>query len=182
MCKNKFAFLPKKGFFYTTLILLTMNTLRPLCCIFMLCLLGCSPKEKKPKFEYKRTKQAPLQKPPAAKTVQLTDLTNKGIGPVTSFVPDEINSNWVAMGAEIFKSKCTACHKMGRKFIGPNLTNIQERRSPEWVLNMILNPEEMLEKDPIAKQLLIEANGAPMANQNISLEEAKYLYDYFRSF
>jgi len=48
-------------------------------------------------------------------------------------------------------------------------------------MNMILNPEEMIQKDPIAKQLLVEANGAPMANQNITEPEARQLLEYFRT-
>ena len=68
-----------------------------------------------------------------------------------------------------------------QKLIGPAPKDILERRSPEWVLNMILNPVEMLEKDPIAKQLLIEANGVPMANQNVSEEDAKKILEYFRT-
>ena len=34
-------------------------------------------------------------------------------------------------------------------------------RTPEWIMNMILNPTEMVEKDPLAKELLVEFNGSP---------------------
>ena len=56
-----------------------------------------------------------------------------------------------------------------------------ERRAPEWVLNMILNPEGMIAQDPIAKQLLAEANGAPMANQHLTEEQARAILEYFRT-
>ncbi len=46
---------------------------------------------------------------------------------------------------------------------------------------MILNPEEMVAKDPIAKQLLIEYNGSPMANQSLEQEEARKILEYFRT-
>jgi cytochrome c len=39
----------------------------------------------------------------------------------------------------------------------------------------------MIQKDPIAKQLLIEANSAPMANQNLTETEARAILEYFRS-
>lgn len=70
---------------------------------------------------------------------------------------------------------------MDKKFIGPALAGVTERRSPEWIMNMILNPEEMIQKDPIAKQLMIESNMAVMANQNLTEEEARAILEYFRS-
>lgn len=81
-----------------------------------------------------------------------------------------------SQGEELFKSLCAACHKPTKKFIGPAPINILERRSPEWVMNMIMNPEQMIKEDPIAIQLLKEANGAPMANQNVSEEQARAIF------
>ena len=40
--------------------------------------------------------------------------------------------------------------------IGPAIKGIYERRSPEWVMNIMLNPTEMLKKDPVAIALLKE--------------------------
>jgi hypothetical protein len=48
-------------------------------------------------------------------------------------------------------------------------------------MNMILNPEKMIQQDPIAKQLLIEANLAPMANQHLTEEQARKVLEYFRT-
>ena len=73
------------------------------------------------------------------------------------------------------------CHKADKKFIGPAPKGIFERRSPEWVMNMILDPEGMTKNDPIAKQLLIEYNGSPMANQGLTEEEARAILEYFRT-
>ena len=87
----------------------------------------------------------------------------------------------VTKGADVFKRMCTACHKPNKKFIGPSPQNILERRTPEWVMNMILNPEEMIQKDPLAKELLVEFNGSPMANQNLSEEDARAVLEYFRT-
>ena len=56
-----------------------------------------------------------------------------------------------------------------------------ERRSPEWVMNMILDPEKMIKEDPLARELLIEFNGSPMANQNLSEEDARAVLEYFRT-
>ena len=128
--------------------------------------------------------EAPEAKP--EKEVETTNvssdpMSNKGIGPISSVTLGEIDQTMVAEGEAIFKAKCTACHKISKKFIGPALKGITERRSPEWIMNMTMNPEEMIQKDPIAKVLLAEANGAPMANQNLTEEEARALLEYFRT-
>ena len=84
-------------------------------------------------------------------------------------------------GKVAYEAKCTACHKPDKQFIGPAPKGILERRTPAWVMNMILNPEVMIQKDPLAKQLLMEFNGAPMANQNLSEEDARAVLEYFRT-
>ena len=108
-------------------------------------------------------------------------LTNKGIGPVKQLTLGELNPAMATEGEEIYKKMCSACHKPTEKFIGPAPKGILDRRSPEWVMNMILNPEEMVKSDPIAKQLLIEANLAPMANQHLTEQQARSVLEYFRT-
>ncbi len=107
-------------------------------------------------------------------------LDNKGIGPVKSVTLADIDDAMVAKGKEVFKTNCTACHKFKKRYIGPGLNGITERRSPEWIMNMILNADEMLQKDPVAKALIAEYN-APMAQQQISEEEARAILEYFRT-
>lgn len=115
---------------------------------------------------------------PASERVELN---NKGVGPIKEVKLGDIDQAMASKGQEIYKNMCTACHKPDKKFIGPAPKGILERRSPEWVMNMILKPEEMLEKDPLAKDLLKEFNGAPMANQNLSEEDARAVLEYFRT-
>ena len=117
----------------------------------------------------------PATETPAAPTGGAgVDLSNKGIG-------NTVDQALAAKGQELFKLNCTACHKPTKKFIGPAPKGILERRSPEWIMNMILNPEEMIANDPIAKQLLAEANGSPMANQHLTEEQARAVLEYFRT-
>lgn len=109
------------------------------------------------------------------------DLDNKGVGVIKSVELGEINQGLVDAGKEHFKMYCTACHKVDKKFIGPAPTGIMERRSAEWIMNMILDPELMVKEDPIARQLLIEHNGSPMANQGLDEAEARAILEYFRT-
>lgn len=119
---------------------------------------------------------------PKPKSMIANPLDNKGIGPIKSVeLADVIDAEMAAHGKEVYEGKCTACHKATEKFIGPAPAGILERRSPEWVMNMILNPEEMTQKDPDAKKLLMEFNGSPMANQNLTEEEARAVLEYFRT-
>ena len=108
-------------------------------------------------------------------------LTNKGIGPVKELTLGELNPTMASEGEEVYKKLCSACHKPTEKFIGPAPKGILERRSPEWIMNMILNPEEMVKSDPIAKQLLIESNLAPMVNQHLTEAQARAVLEYFRT-
>lgn len=155
--------------------------------LFATLLLSCGGKEEKKKEGFSYQKKAPTEKAttkkaekiPASKTI---DLSNKGIGPIKSVVlPADVNQDMATHGADVFKKMCTACHRPDKKFIGPAPKNILDRRTPEWVMNMILNPEEMTQKDPLAKALLIEFNGSPMANQNLSEEDARAVLEYFRT-
>lgn len=111
------------------------------------------------------------------------DLTkSKGVGPIKSVTLDaEIDMALAAKGEEIFKAKCTACHRIDKKFIGPSPQGVLDRRTPEWIMNMILNPEGMVSEDPLAKELLMEFNGAPMANQNLTEDDARAVLEYFRT-
>ena len=106
----------------------------------------------------------------------------QGVGPIKPFaLPGTIDQDMAAKGQEVFESLCTTCHKADKKYIGPAPKGIFDRRNPAWVMNMILNPEEMVQKDPLAKLLLMEYNGSPMANQNLSEEDARAVLEYFRT-
>lgn len=104
-----------------------------------------------------------------------------GVGPVQSVTLDEeIDEALVKKGQAIFDSKCIICHTIDTRMIGPALAGITERRSPEWIMNMMINPQEMTAKDPVAKALLEEYK-TPMVNQNVSEEDARALLEFFRS-
>ncbi len=161
--------------------------MRLLAAVAIITMFGCGGKEEKktdkiqigqkPEVTETKKEEEATQKPS-----QMVELTNKGIGPVSSLtLPTTVDQAMAAKGMEVYKTKCMACHKPDKKFIGPAPKGILERRTPEWIMNMILNPEEMTQKDPLAKALLIEFNGSPMANQNLTEEEARQVLEYFRT-
>ncbi len=104
-----------------------------------------------------------------------------GIGPVKDVVTlGPLDQALLAKGTEVFKGKCTACHKMAEKYVGPALGEVMTRRTPTYVMNMILNPNEMVERHPIAKQLLAE-HMTMMANQGLSVDDARAVVEYLRT-
>lgn len=106
---------------------------------------------------------------------------DNGIGPVKEpVVLGALDQAQVAAGKTTFEGKCTACHKMGEKYVGPALGEVTTRRTPAFIMNMILNPQEMVERHPVAKQLLAE-HMTFMANQGLTVEEARAVVEYLRT-
>jgi len=106
--------------------------------------------------------------------------SKKGIGPITEIALGPIDEKVVAYGQEIFDTKCSACHKWEERYVGPPLAGVTKRREPEWIMNMILNPDEMIKQDEQAKALFAEYL-TPMTFQNVSEDEAEAILMYFRS-
>ncbi len=105
---------------------------------------------------------------------------SKGVGRFTDVKLEAIDPAKVEIGKAIFEAKCTTCHKMtADKFVGPGMQGITERRTPEWILNMITNPDEMVKKDPVAKKLLEEIL-SPMAFQDVTDDDARNILEYLR--
>ena len=135
-------------------------------------------KAEKPEVKKEET-VAKTETQPTVKGEIPIDMNDKGIGPVKSLTLGDIDPELAAKGKENYKLSCTACHKFKKKYIGPGLKYVTERRSPEWIMNMMLNPEEMLKKNKIAKALIAEY-AAPMANQQLKEEDARAILEYFR--
>tara|TARA_R110002051_G_scaffold87336_2_gene153577 strand:+ start:1311 stop:1856 length:546 start_codon:yes stop_codon:yes gene_type:complete len=161
---------------------------KSLALIFSIVLMSCGGKEeKKEGFSVNRSKTTEKTTDVAPQTdavpaSQRITLDEKGVGQIKNITLDpEIDMEMAAAGEAIFKTNCTACHKLDKRFIGPSPKGILERRSPEWVMNMILDPKLMTEQDRCAKDLLIEFNGAAMANQNLTVEETRSILEYFRT-
>lgn len=165
------------------------NIMKSLAAIAIITLISCGGKEEKKKDSIQigqkpAATETPKEEPVAASTKpsETIDLTNKGVGPIKNLeLPATIDQAMAAKGMEVYKTKCMACHKPDKKFIGPAPKDILKRRTPEWIMNMILDPEDMIQKDPLAKALLVEFNGSPMANQNLTEEEARQVLEYFRT-
>lgn len=104
-----------------------------------------------------------------------------GIGPVKeAIVLQAVDPALAKTGKELFETKCSACHKMDTTYVGPALGEVTARRAPAFIMNMILNPQEMVERHPVAKQLLAERMTF-MANQGLTVEQARAVLEYLRT-
>ena len=80
-----------------------------------------------------------------------------GIGPITEVVElGEFDPAMAATGEAVFIAKCSACHKTAERYVGPALGDVTDRRSAAYIMNMVLNPQEMYERHPEAQALLAE--------------------------
>lgn len=104
-----------------------------------------------------------------------------GVGPVKEVnLSDEIDSAMVEEGKQIYQQNCTACHQPDKDLIGPSPIGVLDRRKPEWIMNMILNPREMVQKDPTAQKLQSEYNSV-MSQQITDRNKARKILEYFRT-
>jgi mono/diheme cytochrome c family protein len=86
-------------------------------------------------------------------------------------------------GQEIYESYCAACHTIGKgKLVGPDLAGVTARREESWLIRQIKEPESLIaENDPIALQLLQEADNVPMVSLDLSDEEVTAVIAYLKS-
>lgn len=110
---------------------------------------------------------------------ELTEFEIKnGIGPVDEEITiNEIDPELAKEGMRIFDMKCGACHKLDSRYVGPPLGGIMNARTPTYVMNMILNPEEMLAKHPVAKSIASEYP-TRMTNQQLTRDKARAVVEY----
>lgn len=88
-------------------------------------------------------------------------------------------------GQEIFQENCAACHTIGKgKLFGPDLAGVTSRREESWLERQIKEPDNLIaEEDPIAMQLVEEAEGMemPPLRDVLSDEEVAAVIAYLKS-
>lgn len=135
----------------------------------LLALVGCNKKSEQIQTDKETAKSEAVAKPSGP---------SKGIGPIQEITLGPLDEALAAKGEKIFSGTCSACHKMDTRYVGPAISGVTKRRTPEWILNMILNPQEMTQKDDTAKALL----GTYMTQMSVSItqEDARAVLEYFR--
>ena len=110
-------------------------------------------------------------------TANTTEVPKEASAKPTEYTPD---AAMAAKGEATFNQYCMACHRPTKRLIGPAMAGLTDYRTPEWLMNMILNPEQMIKEDPIAKAQL-EEYGSIMLNQHLTEQQAREVLEYLRT-
>ncbi len=106
---------------------------------------------------------------------------NRGAGKFTDVkVGDKLDVAMAAKGQKVAELKCYSCHKLtDEKLVGPGWKGVTSRHHPDWIMNFMTNPDEMLDKDPKA-QAMLDICMVRMPNQNLKDNEARELLEFMR--
>lgn len=105
----------------------------------------------------------------------------KGVGPIVNLELALINDSLMKTGLNLFKDKCSQCHTMEYKNSGPDISDILAIRKPEWIVNFLLNKEEMLLRDSLAIRTRVRYKvdcGSNITKETEALELLEYLRIY----
>lgn len=76
---------------------------------------------------------------------------------------DAVDETRRTAGRKIFRQLCSSCHKLDKKYIGPALGGVTERRENEWLKSWISNNAELRASgDADAIAIFEEYKGSPM--------------------
>ena len=147
-----------------------MKLLTGLTIVAMLLLFGCGDSGSS---SSDTTKKAPTEK----KAAPADD--GKGVGEIKSVtLNDPLKPDMVESGKGVYEMKCAACHKLSAmRVVGPGWAGITEKRKPEWIMNMIMNVDVMLEEDPAARKMLEECL-VRMPNQNLTVDDSRNILEF----
>jgi mono/diheme cytochrome c family protein len=83
-------------------------------------------------------------------------------------------------GETIFNKTCIACHTIGSgRLVGPDLKDITDRRSEEWLISFVKSSQSMIKSgDPDAVAIFNEYNNLVMLDQNLTDDEVKDVLRY----
>jgi len=84
-------------------------------------------------------------------------------------------------GKELFEKQCTGCHTIGGgDGGGPDLKGVAAKRSGEWLVRVIAEPDKLTaEKDPTQLEL-IKKFGMEMPNVGVSRDDAKKIVAFLQ--
>ncbi|MCC7502314.1 MAG: cytochrome c [Flavobacteriales bacterium] len=128
---------------------------------------------------------APSYTPPAPETPVAT--ANEAATPHVALFTEadlklgDIDPAMKEKGKTTYDVKCQACHSTGEnRIVGPGWKGLTTKRKPEWIMNMIVHTDAMLETDAEAQKMLEECL-VRMPNQNLSHDEAREVLEFMRT-
>ena len=99
---------------------------------------------------------------------------------LTCFFTFIISSSAQNQGEQLFSQKCSACHTVGRgKLIGPDLANVQDRRTEEWIMKFVQSSQSVIKSaDSTAIAIFNQHNKVVMPDQDLTANQIKSIINY----
>jgi len=90
------------------------------------------------------------------------------------------SSNAQNQGEQLFSQKCTACHTIGGgKLVGPDLANVQNKRTDEWIIKFMQSSQNLIKSgDSAAIAVFEQHNKVIMPDQDLNVNQIKSIIDY----
>lgn len=104
-----------------------------------------------------------------------------GIGPVKNVELGPLNSKMISEGKTIYANQCIICHDIDQNKLGPALKNVTKTRTPQFIMNLLLNPAQMQKDNATIKALLKQYNNLPMPDPALNQAKARSVLEYLRS-
>lgn len=89
------------------------------------------------------------------------------------------NKDMAAKGQKLFETVCSSCHKYDERYVGPALGGVTHRRPPEYIMNMILDTDVMVENDDTVRCLL-QTYMLKMPNMAVDPGDARNVLEHLR--
>jgi cytochrome c len=106
---------------------------------------------------------------------------DRGIGPVKNLKLGPVDKKMADDGKKIFISKCLLCHDLDQAKVGPPLRNMTKERTPEFLMNYLINTSQMQKEDPEVKAMIEKYYGVVMPAPDITQTQAREVLEYLRS-
>jgi len=106
---------------------------------------------------------------------------DRGIGPVKKVDLGPINNKMADDGKTIFNTRCIVCHDLDQKKVGPPLRSLTKERTPEYIMNLLVNYPQMQKENVVLKDLYKKFNNVPMPDPAFNQTQARSVLEYLRS-
>ncbi|MDY0137869.1 MAG: c-type cytochrome [Thiomicrospira sp.] len=85
-------------------------------------------------------------------------------------------------GEELYNKTCVACHTIGNgRLVGPDLINVSEHRSQEWLVAFIKSSQTLIKSgDPEAVAIYEEYNRMPMPDNDFTDAQTLAVINYIK--
>lgn len=86
-------------------------------------------------------------------------------------------------GGKLFQANCLGCHSIGGgDRVGPDLMGVTEKRDAEWLVQMIQDPQSLVDSGDETAVQLVEEYGMVMPKMNLTSAEVDSILNYLQSY